>query len=350
MKTAALAALLLMSTQAANAGLHCVDTSAEFTQALATATGNAEPDVIRIESGTYSAPAGGWNYTPWPSDTSQNLTISGGWDDGCGTQLIDSNLTKLSGANARRILAISRGQSNDGTLTINGMSFINAFSSSDDENYNVGLALRIYSFNHAGPIYVEHLIVRDSSSVFGRDVVHINHKGTLYFRNNLVVNNQAGSGGFGVEVVSSGTAYVSHNTIAKNTILGGWGVRLGLDMYDGGGARYVTNNVIWGNTGGDEPSDVEGTPLMLMIDNDIGVLDGLPAAGSHSNFSIDPQFVSASDFRLMPQSPLHDIGNNNAFGGIVGYDLNGFSRVIDGVTDLGAYETQGSNLFKNSFE
>ncbi len=343
-----LAAVLCVSASA-EAAVFCVGDSAALTQALATAGSNAWGDAIRVRQGTFVAPVGGWVFGPSAPDQDKALSISGGWDAGCGLQSLDSSLTRLSGGGTRRILAISRGTGNSAELEISGLSFISAVSSVDDYSNNLGLAFRVYSGSHSGPLRIENVIVRDNTSFYGVEAVHLLSSGPMYFRNNLVVDNESGVGGMGVRFNGSGTAYISNNTIVNNTTLSSPSVGMGLSV-SGGGLRYVTNNIIWGNAALAGSCDVASDAMVLMIYNNVGSICGVNSAGSIGNNSVDPMFVSATDYRLKPDSLLHNLGDNSPFGGLAPYDLIGNARILDGVTDLGAYESQMSAIFKNSFE
>lgn len=348
-RTLILATTLCISASA-EAAVFCVGDSAALTQALATAGSNAWTDAIRIREGTYSAPVGGWTYFPNPSDQDYYLSITGGWDANCGLQSLDSSLTKLSGGFARRVLAVSRGNGSSAELEISGLSLVNGFSSSQDYETNLGLALRVYSHAHSGPLRVENVIVRDNSSLHGLSSVFLSSKGPIHFRNNLVADNDSGNGSMGVTFVGSGTAYVSNNTIVNNVTLSTPSIGMGLDVSGGTGARYLSNNIVWGNATFANSWDVDSDPMVLMIGNNIGSMYGTNAAGSSSNTAVDPMFQSPADYRLQPGSPLHNAGVNAPLGGLASYDLLGMARILNGVTDVGAYESQMSAIFKNSFE
>lgn len=344
-----LAAALCVSASA-EAAVFCVGDSAALTQALATVGSNAWTDAIRIRQGTYAAPVGGWVYSPGPADQDLYLSITGGWDANCGLQSLDSSLTKLSGGFARRVFAVSRGTGSSAELEISGLSFVNGFSSSQDYEINLGLALKVQSHAHSGPLRIENLIVRDNSSLHGLGAVSVSSKGPVYFRNNLVVDNDSGNGSMGVAFSGSGNAYISNNTIVNNVTLSTPGIGMGLDVSGGTGARYLSNNIVWGNATFANSWEVSSDAMVLMISNNIGSMYGTNSVGSSGNTAIDPMFQSPTDYRLQPNSPMHNVGSNAPLGGLASYDLLGMARILDGVTDLGAYESQMSAIFKNSFE
>jgi hypothetical protein len=67
--------------------------------------------------------------------------------------------------------------------------------------------------------------------------------------------------------------------------------------------------------------------------------------------SIDPLFIDPSslDYYLDVGSPAENMGNNSPPGGLGPLDLDGFSRVVDGIVDIGMAE--GIHvIFSSSFE
>ncbi len=346
-----IAAALLISCNAFSAPI-CVGTSAELNQAFWVASNDEDPTEIRIKIGTYSAPVGGWHYTPSPFDRFEDFTVSGGWQGDCNSQLFDSTLTKLSGTNSRRVLTMTLGQGNVGNTRLSRLSLIHAFSDDESSPDNLGVALQIDAHEHTGSIEIEHVIVRDNLAVYGKHVVFISHAGPLKFRNNLVADNEAGSGNMNVSIETHGDyPYITNNTIANNTVLGSPDAVLGLDFgVVSAGLRYVTNNVVWGNRSGSIQRDMVVDNMVWLHRNNIGAMTGVPAAASSVNYSVDPKFVSASDYRLKAESDLHNEGASQPWGGQSPFDLAGQNRVQNGYVDIGAFETPSSGIFKNSFD
>ena len=62
----------------------------------------------------------------------------------------------------------------------------------------------------------------------------------------------------------------------------------------------------------------------------------MPDPGGTGNITHDPQFVASNDYRLVANSPCADVGENNY--APAGVDLEGKTRIINDVVDLGAYE------------
>ncbi len=77
-----------------------------------------------------------------------------------------------------------------------------------------------------------------------------------------------------------------------------------------------------------------------------------PSVDADSNLiGIDPLFVDAagSDYHVELGSPAINSGDNEPPGGLGAADLDGAPRVIDGIVDIGMYETAGV-LFSDGFE
>ena len=100
----------------------------------------------------------------------------------------------------------------------------------------------------------------------------------------------------------------------------------------GGGMRnrdsdcpYLTNCILWGDT----PDEISGGPP------DITYSDVEGGWSDTGNINADPLFADA-DLRLSAGSPCIDAGDNSAV--LVGTDLDGNQRIVNGIVDMGAYE------------
>lgn len=128
---------------------------------------------------------------------------------------------------------------------------------------------------------------------------------------------------------------------------------------DGGGMRNtetsnvsVTNCIFWGNTT-PQIGGGGGTTTVTFSDIQGGW------SGGTGNIKADPLFVGAAsgDFRLQPESPCIDAGQNSAVPSGITTDLDGFCRFVDQpgipdcpqpgancgtppIVDMGAYEVQ----------
>jgi hypothetical protein len=355
------ATLLAVVSAPASAYVICVDTSAELAQAIAQAAGDSDDTEIRIVAGDYVPPtAAGWVFSPIPFDLFTDLEISGGWlpNGNCSTQLFDSTLTRLNGSDSRRLLTIHRGNGNTGKLNISRLSFVHAFTASDDPFATLGLALYVDGTQHFGPVLIEHVIVRDNASLHGRYAMYVSSKGVLRVRNNLIVDNESGDGSMGLGIDTGNASYITGNTIADNTTLTPGTVPAGLSLIAGAGfTAAITNNIVWGNGCGANAENFKASSGMLLVANAMSNVTGTGGSGSTPPLSLEPMFVGGGDYRLKAASPLHDIGVASPFGGQSIADLAGETRQLGNGTDLGAFETAfipGPQLpdamFKNGFE
>ncbi len=325
--------LFALSAGDAGAAVLCATTASGLQTHLDTAEGNGVADEIRIAVGTY-APSATFAYTPV---VSQNLTISGGWNVTCTSQRPDPALTVLDGQNARQVMQLYVGTTT-AAVTVRYLTFQNGNVSGS------GGGLSVVAAAGAGlDITVEHVVARgNSASSFGAGM-ELSSLGTLRLANSLVVDNVAGSNFAGVALTVNGTAAtIVHNTVAGNTVSGAGtsgGVRIAGDV-----PAVFANNVFWGNEGNDLLIGNNNTYFLYA--NDVGTQTG-SAAGGANNISVDPQFVGAGDYRLLPTSTLADVGDTvNAV--LPDRDLATGPRDLDGGPDLGAYESE--HLFSDTFE
>lgn len=343
---------LAMIAPAANTATFCAGNTVELSNALATAQSNGADDTIFVSAGSIPSPVGGFSYWAQPSDVNRTLDIIGGWTPGCVTQTFSSTLTQLTGGDARPIMKIVRGSGTLGELRIRRVQFRNGFSDAPQALSAYGVALNVNSNQHAGPTLIEHCVFTANTMVQPLAAVYVLHKGTLTFRNNLVAGNMSFNGlsGVAIQTLANATAAISGNTITANGSVAQSFSTLGLELTTGAnGAQFVSNNIVWGNNSANVPRDIQADNGTALISNNYA---GLVAGGgtlTSGNVNLNPQFVAGS-YRLGTASPLRDMGNNAAFGGLGTSDLDGNSRVRNTVVDLGAYEAIPETIFKGGFE
>ena len=153
------------------------------------------------------------------------------------------------------------------------------------------------------------------------------HGGGSYdatLRNCLLVGNRA--------ELYGGGAY--HGTLNNCTVVGNEQTS---SSAKGGGTYDATlaNCIVWGNHGHSGDDDIS-------IDGYVSASSRYCCSGSLAdgigNISADPCFLNPEngDYRLKDVSPCVNAGDNSIV--VDAYDLNGLSRVFDGMVDIGAYE------------
>ncbi|MCX6303596.1 MAG: carboxypeptidase regulatory-like domain-containing protein [Bacteroidetes bacterium] len=162
----------------------------------------------------------------------------------------------------------------------------------------------------------------------GVTLYHAAKLANCLIKNNSAPNSSVGGGGvhcdWGDELSQS--ILVIGCTIVNNTALNNGGVSY---VIAGGEFR---NCIIWGNTDGNgNSSNYDGNTFVNCC------TDPLPSGTG--NISSDPVFINpvSGNFRLASGSPCIDAGDN-AFNTET-IDLDGNSRVYNGLIDMGAYES-----------
>ena len=121
---------------------------------------------------------------------------------------------------------------------------------------------------------------------------------------------------------------------------------LGGGIYnDGGSSSTLVNCIMWGNRKG----ELHGEKVLDNIYGDATVTysDIEGGWGGEGNIDEEPMFVDTEwgepedwlvDFRLLPDSPCIDIGNNEAVLGLLDKDFEGDPRIYNDIVDMGADE------------
>jgi hypothetical protein len=153
---------------------------------------------------------------------------------------------------------------------------------------------------------------------------------------NCLVAGNTGRHGGGI-MNDEGTPVLTSCTVFGNAAAGVGG---GLRSVYAAATALVTNSIFWGNTAGDMGDEVLDQVDAVTTVQHSTVRGGWSGAGSDVGAG-DPLFVDAAagNFRLRAASPCIDAGLNDALD--VDTDLDGNDRIVNGLVDLGAYETQG---------
>lgn len=346
--------VLLCAASGVRAADFCVSTPAEFQAAYTTAKANGEANVIRLRSGTYATPASGLgSASPFDFDYESPgpLVIEGGWSAleaiPCAVQGTDPAATVIDGMQLNRGLRISVGNDNL-DITVRNLTFQGGRSlTSVSNDRGAGLALS-GSASYVGDIFIERCIVRDNAALLLAGGLYITTGGTVNVRNNLFTGNTA---------PFAAAVYVLDNTgllvvVVNNTITGNVATNTTAQAAamanEGPTNRVITNNILWHNTTAGQ-TDVLGAQG-IYYKNLIETMFGTPQPGSDKNIAVDPDFVGATDFRLMSSSAAMDAGDSSPYGGVSTVDLAGQVRISGPAIDLGAYEADSDRLFRDGFD
>lgn len=371
----ALALLTFCFIGPVDAATFCATTSAELETALDTAEINGEADEVRIQTGTYTAPAGGFSYDAiGPPGSDHSIEISGGWTEffgnECGQVLEeDANLTVLSGEDSDRVMEIFLPGDADADVRL--LSFVSGYVSGQLS----GGGLHMQATNpYSGTITIERNIFLANEAYIGGGL-HLAYTssstGNALIVNNLFVTNHArenvGAMNIEVDQSSSATAQrgstlpavsVTNNTIVENSLpkiinpppnLVG-GMRIDGTVTN----KWVINNNIWSN----QATDLfisDGSGLRLWNNNHQSQAGATPMS-EQDNISVVPEYLDCGflcvDRTPVASSPLTDAGTFPQTGHpwiIADTDLRGLTRVREEGIEIGAYENN-TLLFSDRFE
>jgi parallel beta-helix repeat protein len=203
-----------------------------------------------------------------------------------------------------------------------------------------------------------------------------NELGTATLLNCSISDNDAGSGG-GVGNDDSGTTTLTNCTVSGNSASENGG---GVDGQSSS-TTALTNCTVSGNSAGAEGGGIDNESGLVRIGNTIvaanaGVASGPNAVGSFAsqgnnlidevdgssgwvdsdltgtkaqplNALLAPLGIyggSTQTMALLPGSPAIDAGNNALIPAGVTTDQRGLSRIVNGVVDIGAFESSGFTI------
>ncbi|MCB1569925.1 MAG: hypothetical protein KDI72_02410 [Xanthomonadales bacterium] len=338
----------------AHAALFCVSNSTELAQALLSASVTDASDEIRLRTGNYPAPPGGFVYQNFDHPEAL-VTISGGWSfffgNPCGVRSdLSAFSTKLSGNNQDRVMRIRPFSSTN--VIVEGLTFQQGNTLGLGLDQGQGAGLRVETFvGWTGDVQIRgNAFLNNTAFDYGGGLA-ASAGGRLVVNNNLFLTNSAcRHGAASLTYSGNDTGYLINNTVAYNFIRSGCqiGTSAGGLRIGGISPVLIVNNVLWGNEEFDLVNDSGG----LMIRNDFQHLLG-PATGG-PNYNLSPQFTGNGffPFRLSADSPLIDLGLVPSSGlpwQLLSYDLDGDPRVIGSSVDLGAFELSDL-IFEDGFD
>ncbi len=201
-------------------------------------------------------------------------------------------------------------------------------------------------------IFIRNCVFRNNEAVTtttnGRGGAIFNQAGTLNIINTLFYNNHADLSGGAIYTENSLAASVINTTIVNNTATHGGGINVSAN-----GGLQATNTIFSNNSGTNGNFRTSGgtantANYCLFYNTTTGNTSTVPTgiSGNTNLINQDPLFNNTSNlngFRLQPDSPALDAGNNNANN--LPYDLANQPRIADSNLDgtatisLGAYES-----------
>ena len=171
--------------------------------------------------------------------------------------------------------------------------------------------------------------------------------------NVLISGNKAksGSGAYIMAFEDDASPEINNATICGNKSSGnarGSGVIISAQT--GIASPYIRNSVIWGNRS-DRIDNllIEGSNG-VSAEYENNLIEGSSTGGTNLSGDTDPLFVNPidadlaptifdfGDYRLLPESPLINKGQNLFMS--LPVDLDGNTRIVGGIVDIGAYEYQ----------
>ena len=340
---------------------YCVGTGNDLATAMETAAGDDQDDEIRIKAGVMRHVGAAnlvarWDY--YHPALPGTLTISGGWDGTCTTQINDPRLTELDAEYQGSAVRIFAGQ---GDIRISNLTITRGFNNGTTSLAGTAANLSIATQSGAA-VTVERLIVvaanATSSAVAGGVSIGLLYNpATITLRNNLIAYN-SGYANAGLEIAAdSSTVVLTNNSIfsnstanTSNTIYG-----VGVSLLHVNGSSYVANNVIVDNTIGTGASrDMDNKAGNTYLrNNHIGVLHATVAPTIDFNTTTgDPGWTKVGIYPIPNlTSPLRDSGYNTPLSGVGAVDLAGNPRMVDGTVDRGAIEaaTDPDRIFADDF-
>jgi hypothetical protein len=357
----------LLHTGESKAATFCVQSSVQLQNALSDAEANSESDEIRVRSGQYAAPPGGWLTDL--KDGSKGLALIGGYTDATCTETSrTSNAlgTVLDGGGQSRILTIETSESfgmpsPDSTVKVTGFTFQNG----------VDAQIAALKISDPGPIYggnilIEGNIFRNNTTtaavpfegvgpavLAATDGPDFNGGTGLIVRNNLFAENVGGNASAAF-LFSNNRIALSNNTFARNQSDDPGAQEQFVIQFFTFTGLSISNNVFWDNNPEGSPGrfDIQLSDDTDLLNNNIESSIGAPATNVGTT-AVDPTFLNAGggDYSLAGGSLMIDTGSDAPPSGLAPNDVVGQQRTAGSHVDRGAFEfVETEAIFLDGFE
>ncbi|MHC4638454.1 MAG: choice-of-anchor Q domain-containing protein [Planctomycetota bacterium] len=295
-----------------------------------------DPDVVAstiiICQGTESEPHRGFYFHNNEDANSvlSGFTITGGYETFGGAIYCNNSSPTIRNC----VIVDNYADNGGGIRNYNSSATVTncTFSSNYAASWGGGMTNR----NSTSPIIVTNCVFTDNQASWGGGIRNYSSSTTVI--NCTFINNLA-RGWEGGGLSDRDGAF---STVINCTFSGNSSAFRGGGIYSDEDSRStITNSILWKN------SDAGGTDESAQVDNDgpipiisyscvQGWTGGLGGVG---NIGDDPCFVDAGidDYHLIAVSACVDAGDNTAVA--VDIDLDGNPRIVNGIVDMGAYES-----------
>jgi len=232
-----------------------------------------------------------------------------------------------------------------GGLCLEGNALVQDCLITDNQNVNYGGGIYFGGGFGTGAILRNCIVSNNTAAKFGAGQradgggIYMNGLGTVY--NCLIINNVAGAWGCGGGVFAKNINNYA-GKIVNCTIAGNYSTNCGGLFLDGtNNTASIVNCIIYSNftnSAYTAPSDVTFTnSLNTNAFLNCCLTNELPS--DRNCIVLSPQFIgfSSGNYRLRMTSPCVNAGTNQSWM-TNAVDLDGNSRILNGIVDLGAYE------------
>jgi hypothetical protein len=345
-------ALFALASPPVAAENFCVTTAAQLQSALTSAQDNGENDTIRVRTGTYDAPVGGFLYQAAAGEHF-DLDLSGGWHAlaqfPCALHDDVPWATALDGNGTTRVMRLKL-DANAGNVRVARFLFMHG----NDAGFSAGGLYISSESNDGTPVTVEGNAFFENFSQVGGALEVLTSGATLAVVNNLFLLNEAGTDEPATSLANSGneeTAIVFTNNTVISNHLGQSAAENAKAVYFLADRVLVVNNNFWDNDGFDLDPGMTGNRSIYNNNYQSAILHG--TTDVQDNISVAPEYGGGFlDFTPARGSALVDAGRDppgiDPGWYLADVDLNGAQRKVGARVDIGAFENE--RIFVDGFD